>query len=196
MSSSMMGAQCNLHSPLNPTIMAHLKSFSNSNHFFIFYKGFIFGGGRSLIPSPSSFALPLPFLLALPFYSYTSVVSLISISFMRVISFQSWLDLLMAAVMVSFLIAFLLLCLPYVATGFSLPSYSLLMCLFFLSYFPCFFSPYWLRFSQELIWCLFFLKTTSNCFFPFFIHFPYQMHYDFFCSSESAFPSSFQCTKV
>jgi hypothetical protein len=82
----MMGAQCNLHSPPNPTIMAHLKSSSNSNHLKKFYKGFIFGGGGSLLPSPSSFALVLAFLLALPSYSCTSAISLVSISFMRVVS--------------------------------------------------------------------------------------------------------------
>jgi len=31
-----MGAQWNLHNPSNPTIMAHLKSSSNSNHLLIF----------------------------------------------------------------------------------------------------------------------------------------------------------------
>lgn len=116
-----MGAQCNLHSSPNPTIMAHLKLVSCSNHFVIFYKGFIFWGGGSLLPSPSSFALALPFLLALPSYSCAGLVSLVNISFMRVASLYSWLNLFMAVVMASSLITFPLLCLPSIATEFSLP---------------------------------------------------------------------------
>ncbi len=126
-----MGAQCNLHNHLNPTIMGHLKSSSNSNHFFIFQKGFIFGGGRSLLPSPSSFALALPFLLVLPSYSCASVSSPINISFTKAISLCNCLDLFMASMTMSSFIAQPLLRLILDASIFFLASYSFLMHLLF-----------------------------------------------------------------
>ncbi len=85
-----MGPHYNLHNPLNPTIMAHLKSSSILNHFFIFQKGFIFGGGGLLLPSFSSFVLAFPFFLALPSYSYIGASLPINIFFIIVVSLCNW----------------------------------------------------------------------------------------------------------
>ncbi len=120
--SFLMGAKCNLHSPFNPTIMAHLKSSSNSNHFSIFQKGFIFGGGRLLLPSPSSFALAFPFLSALPSYFCTSVGLPINIFLIRHVSLCNWSIFLIATTMASSFIALQILLLPFVANVLFPPS--------------------------------------------------------------------------
>lgn len=124
-----MGAQCNLHGPSSPTIMAHLKSSSISNHFFIFQKVSFLGAGRLLLLSPLSFVLAFLFLLALPSCYCTHVNLLINISFMRVVSFYSWFIFLIIIVMVSSLVALQIFLLPFVVATFFPPSYSPLKCL-------------------------------------------------------------------
>lgn len=135
-----MGAKCNLHSPPSPIIMVHLKSSSNSNHLFIFQKGFIFGVGGSLLPSPLSFALVWPFLLVLSSYSYINVSLPINIFLTKAISLCNWSNLLMVAMMASSFITLPLLCLLPIAFTFSFASYSLLKRLLsfltFLAFFP------------------------------------------------------------
>ncbi len=68
------------------------------------------------------------------------VISLVGISFMRVVSFYSWSDILMVAIMASSLIALPCLCLPSIVANFSLASCSFLMHLLssftFLVFFP------------------------------------------------------------
>ncbi len=97
-------------------------------------------------------------------------------------------------VMASSLIVFPLLCLPSIATDFSLPSCSLLMRLLSFLTFLVFFAPIGLVFFKNQLGVYSFQKLFH--FFFIFFSLPLLVVLWFFCSSESAFPSSFQHTKV
>ncbi len=187
--SSFMGAKCNLHSPFNPTIMAHLKSSSNSNQFFILQKGFIFVDGRLLLLSPSSFALAFPFLLALPSYFFTSVGLPINIFLIRHVSLCNWSIFLIVTTMASSLIALQILLLPFVATILFPPScFPLKHLLSSLVFLICSLLVGWVSIKNQL--GFYFLQKLPATFSSIFFTSLIGCVVNFFCSTKGAFPSS------